>query len=76
MLDEINLKMKMLLYIYIFSQRQLLGPIVSSLPQLTKEYDTLAHALDTTRHQIPTKGVYIPDDEDQFQSEYCTCYYE
>jgi hypothetical protein len=46
------------------------------VPQLTKEYDTLAHALDTTRHQIPTKGVYIPDDEDQFQSEYCTCYCE
>ncbi|XP_052098681.1 uncharacterized protein LOC127733353 [Mytilus californianus] len=50
-------------------QRQSLGPIVSSLPQLTKEYDTLAHALDTTRHQIPTKGVYIPDDEDQFQRD-------
>ncbi|XP_063432342.1 uncharacterized protein LOC134714752 isoform X2 [Mytilus trossulus] len=50
-------------------QRQSLGPIVSSLPQLTKEYDTLAHALDTTRHQIPTKGVYIPDDEDQYQRD-------
>ncbi|OWF56173.1 uncharacterized protein LOC110450215 [Mizuhopecten yessoensis] len=48
-------------------QRQLLGPIVANLPKLCREYESLAHALDTTRHQIPTQGVYLPDDEDELQ---------
>ncbi|XP_069122957.1 microtubule-associated protein futsch-like [Argopecten irradians] len=48
-------------------QRQLLGPIVANLPKLSREYESLAHALDTTRHQIPTQGVYLPDDEEQLQ---------
>ncbi|KAL5022504.1 hypothetical protein ScPMuIL_001659 [Solemya velum] len=48
-------------------QRQGLGPVVSNLPTLSQEYRSLANALDTTRHQIPTKGIHLPDDEDQFQ---------
>ncbi|XP_060073788.1 HAUS augmin-like complex subunit 8 [Ylistrum balloti] len=48
-------------------QRQLLGPIVANLPKLSREYESLAHALDTTRHQIATQGVYLPDDEEQLQ---------
>ncbi|KAL3864390.1 hypothetical protein ACJMK2_006077 [Sinanodonta woodiana] len=47
-------------------QRQGLGPVVANLPQLQKNYSDLAHALDTTRHQIRTKGVYIPDNEEEF----------
>ncbi len=46
-----------------------LTPVVASLPQLQQQYGSLSQALDTTRHQIPTKGVYIPDDEDQHQGQ-------
>lgn len=50
-------------------QRECLEPVVSHLPKLTKQYETLAQALDTTRHQIPTKGIYIPQDEALFHSQ-------
>lgn len=50
-------------------QRECLEPVVSHLPKLTKQYETLAQALDTTRHQIPTKGIYIPQDESLFHSQ-------
>ncbi|XP_022286537.2 uncharacterized protein LOC111099517 isoform X1 [Crassostrea virginica] len=50
-------------------QRECLDPVVSHLPKLTKQYETLAQALDTTRHQIPTKGIYIPQDEALFHSQ-------
>ena len=39
------------------------------LPTLRAQHQSLATALDTTRHQLPTKGVHIPDDEDRFQGE-------
>lgn len=56
--------------IYLFLiQRQGLGPVVSHLPTLSQEYKSLANALDTTRHQIPTKGIHLPDNEDQFQGK-------
>lgn len=50
-------------------QRQSLGPVITNLPKLKEEYENLAHALDTTRHQIQTKGVYLPEDEDQYQRQ-------
>ena len=40
-----------------------------SLPKLDSEHQTLAHALDTTRHQIATRGIHIPDDEDEYYRE-------
>ncbi|XP_062597007.1 uncharacterized protein LOC134258455 [Saccostrea cucullata] len=50
-------------------QRDCLEPVVSHLPKMTRQYETLAQALDTTRHQIPTKGIYIPQDEEMFYSQ-------
>lgn len=35
----------------------------SKLPQLREQHHHLAEALDTTRHHIPTKGIYIPDND-------------
>ncbi|XP_022086554.1 uncharacterized protein LOC110977066 isoform X2 [Acanthaster planci] len=43
-----------------------LGPVVAHLDQLKKQYSTLAHALDTTRHQLGTAGIHIPQDEDSY----------
>ncbi|XP_061194924.1 uncharacterized protein LOC133203074 [Saccostrea echinata] len=50
-------------------QKDCLEPVVSHLPKMTRQYETLAQALDTTRHQIPTKGIYIPQDEELFYSQ-------
>ncbi|XP_048745070.2 HAUS augmin-like complex subunit 8 isoform X2 [Ostrea edulis] len=50
-------------------QKECLEPVVGHLPKLTKQYEILAQALDTTRHQIPTKGVYIPQDEELFHRQ-------
>ncbi|KAL4231486.1 HAUS augmin-like complex [Mactra antiquata] len=47
-------------------QRQCLGPVISNLPTLEKQYSNLAYALDTTRHQIPTKDIHLPENENQF----------
>ncbi|XP_006824895.1 HAUS augmin-like complex subunit 8 [Saccoglossus kowalevskii] len=44
-------------------QREGLGPIVSGLDQLKKQHNTLAQAVDTTRHHVPTKGINIPVNE-------------
>ncbi|XP_055955369.1 uncharacterized protein LOC126816526 isoform X2 [Patella vulgata] len=45
-----------------------LEPVINNLPVISNEYHELAASLDTTRHQISTKGIYIPDDEDTFQA--------
>lgn len=37
-----------------------LDTVVSLLPQLEDYYCRLSSALDTTRHQLPTKDIYIP----------------
>ncbi|XP_060579501.1 uncharacterized protein LOC132736392 [Ruditapes philippinarum] len=50
-------------------QRQCLGPVVNNLPSLQKQYSNLAYALDTTRHQIPTKDIHLPENEEQFQAK-------
>ena len=44
-------------------QEKVLSPIVDNLPELEKQYKTLAGALDTTRHQLPIRGVHLPDDD-------------
>ncbi|XP_067935457.1 HAUS augmin-like complex subunit 8 [Watersipora subatra] len=44
-------------------QQGLLGPIVSELPQLSQYYQSMAVALDTTRHELHTVGINIPDTE-------------
>ncbi|XP_041369212.1 uncharacterized protein LOC121383323 isoform X2 [Gigantopelta aegis] len=49
-------------------QAAALEPIVCNLPRLCGEHKSLADSLDTTRHQIRTKGIYIPDDEDRYQA--------
>lgn len=48
-------------------QRQCLGPVVNNLSAVQKQYSNLAYALDTTRHQLPTADIYLPENEDQFQ---------
>jgi len=39
------------------------GPTVSRLAPVEKQYHELASALDSTRHHMPTKGIYLPKDE-------------
>ncbi|XP_071476762.1 HAUS augmin-like complex subunit 8 [Diadema antillarum] len=47
-------------------QEQGLGPLTSHLAQFKQEYSTLAHALDTTRHQVELTDILVPDDQDEF----------
>ncbi|ESO96871.1 hypothetical protein LOTGIDRAFT_231693 [Lottia gigantea] len=49
-------------------QKNGLGPVMTNLPVIDKDYNKLAESLDTTRHQISTRGIYIPEDEDTFQA--------
>ncbi|XP_064601421.1 uncharacterized protein LOC135467578 [Liolophura sinensis] len=44
-----------------------LSPVICKLPQLSSDHKLLAHALDTTRHQIPAQGVHLPMDQDSYQ---------
>jgi len=37
-------------------------PAVSKLIPVESQYHQLAAALDTTRHHMPTKGIYLPND--------------
>ena len=48
-------------------QRAGLGPITANTDPYKSQYSTMAHALDTTRHQLPLKGIYVPDNEEQYQ---------
>ncbi|XP_052773723.1 uncharacterized protein LOC128212355 [Mya arenaria] len=50
-------------------QRQCLGPVVNSLGDLQKQYNQLAYALDTTRHQLPLTDVHIPDHREHLEGE-------
>ncbi|CAH1783295.1 unnamed protein product [Owenia fusiformis] len=47
-------------------QQSGLGPVTATIPKLRQEYGTLAQALDTTRHQIPLRGIQVPDNEEAF----------
>lgn len=38
------------------------GPAVGKLAPVESQHHQLANALDTTRHHMPTKGVYLPAD--------------
>jgi len=38
------------------------GPAVSKLAPVESQYHQLATALDSTRHHMPTKGIYLPTD--------------
>ncbi|XP_063963884.1 uncharacterized protein LOC129273266 [Lytechinus pictus] len=43
-----------------------LGPVTAHLSQFKQEYSTLAHALDTTRHQVEMTDILLPQDKDAF----------
>ncbi|PIK62968.1 hypothetical protein BSL78_00095, partial [Apostichopus japonicus] len=49
-----------------------LGPVAANLKQFQNQYSSLAHALDTTRHQIGTTGVLLPQNEEAFQDDLLT----
>ena len=51
-------------------QQSGLHAVTQTLPTLDAEHTELAAALDTTRHQIAARDVYIPEDEEQYYSEY------
>lgn len=42
-------------------QKSALGPLVHELPQLHQNYESMALALDSTRHELQTDGINIPD---------------
>ncbi|XP_070540031.1 uncharacterized protein [Ptychodera flava] len=44
-------------------QQNGLGPVVAGLEQLKQEHNTLAQAIDTTRHHVPMQGIHIPPNE-------------
>jgi len=41
------------------------GPAVGKLASVESQYHQLASALDSTRHHMPTKGIYLPADGKQ-----------
>ena len=43
--------------------------MVHELPQLSQYYSSMAQALDTTRHELQTQGVHIPEAKDD-QAEF------
>ena len=43
--------------------------MVHELPQLSQYYGSMAQALDTTRHELQTQGVHIPEAKDE-QAEF------
>ncbi|CAG5123029.1 unnamed protein product [Candidula unifasciata] len=47
-----------------------LDTVVSLLPQLEEYYCRMSSALDTTRHQLPTRNIYIPQGSAELQEEY------
>ena len=51
-----------------------LDPTVSKLPPVESQYHELAGALDTTRHHMPTKGIYLPTDgKEEYLGETVFC---
>ncbi|XP_025096119.1 HAUS augmin-like complex subunit 8 [Pomacea canaliculata] len=46
-----------------------LESVVRLLPAQQKEYRIFSTALDTTRHQIETRGILIPSSEEQYEAE-------
>ena len=47
-----------------------LKEVVAGLSQMQQQHNTLVAALDTTRHHIPTRGIHIPDEEDQYHGKF------
>ena len=43
---------------------------MQGLSVMQDQHKILSDALDTTQHQIPARGIYIPDDEEEYQSMY------
>ncbi|XP_030848551.1 uncharacterized protein LOC115927193 isoform X1 [Strongylocentrotus purpuratus] len=43
-----------------------LGPVTANLAQFKQEHSTLAHALDTTRHQVEMTDILLPQDKDAY----------
>ena len=43
--------------------------MVHELPQLSQYYGSMAQALDTTRHELQTQGIHIPEAKDE-QAEF------
>lgn len=44
----------------------MLTPVADAAKQFTKEYISLATAVDTTRHELPVKNFYIDGDRREF----------
>ncbi|KAK7488309.1 hypothetical protein BaRGS_00020468 [Batillaria attramentaria] len=47
-------------------QHSALVPLVQTLPRAKADYCQFAKALNTTRHQVHTCGIYLPEDQDDF----------
>ncbi|KAM7012314.1 HAUS augmin-like complex subunit 8 [Tautogolabrus adspersus] len=50
-----------------------LTPVAGAAKQFTKDYNTFARAVDTTRHELPVKNFYIDDDRKEFLEKAETC---
>jgi len=52
----------LLMTVVLHIQSSGVGPTVSKLTPVESQYHELASALDTTRHHMPAKGIYLPAD--------------
>ncbi|XP_071949144.1 uncharacterized protein [Antedon mediterranea] len=50
-------------------QREGLGPVVAHCKTFQEQFRTLARGVDTTRHQLATSGIFLPENEDFYQDE-------
>lgn len=48
------------------SQITALTPVAATASQFTEEYKTFASAIDTTRHELPVKNLYLEEDREEF----------
>ncbi|XP_059154370.1 uncharacterized protein LOC131939867 [Physella acuta] len=62
-MDVTRLKRGNLLDEILDKTEQELTAVMSVIPQLEEDYSRLCSALDTTRHQLPTKDIYISQDQ-------------
>ncbi|XP_067144076.1 HAUS augmin-like complex subunit 8 isoform X2 [Centruroides vittatus] len=49
---------------HLYSQEERLEPVTNILFDLEQECENLAKAIDTTRHQLPIKDIFLPDMKD------------
>lgn len=47
-------------------QLEILGPVSEQCPQFREDYKHFATAMDTTRHGLPMKDIYIEEDMGQY----------